>query len=127
YEEHHFGRDEQHHAEAQMQLHHRGVVAFDHRLLDDVAPPADEHEQQQRYTGEEDIGLAVHRQAEEAGIVLVHPEHGANEHREGRDGPDDRPRTRIDEVIVVVNFAMCHRTYALLKLSIALSGTRPTS
>ncbi len=44
-------------------------------------------------------------------VVLVHPEDGAGEHREGRDGADDRPRARIDEMIVVVDFAVRHLTF----------------
>ena len=101
-EEHHFRGDEQQHAVAQMQLHHRGVVAQHDGFLDHVAPPAGHGVEHQRQADQEDPGLAIHRQMEEAGIILVHPEHGARQHGEGAEGANDRPGAGIDQVVIVL-------------------------
>src|SRR3546814_5852425 len=73
-EEHDFGGDEQDHAVAEMELHHRRVIAV-MRFLDDVAPP---QAHRQQYAGQAEkenpaaaIGLvraqmpAVHPRSEE--------------------------------------------------------------
>ena len=60
HEEHHFGSDEQDHAVAQVQLHHRGMIAG-MRFLNDVRPPAEHGEGDAEYAGEEDIATEWHR------------------------------------------------------------------
>ena len=93
-EEHHLGGDEQDHAVAVADLHHAGVVALVLRLADHVRPPA-------RHGVEhaDDADAENDRRRREQ---MMHPGDRADRHDEGRDRADDRPRARIDEVVVVV-------------------------
>ena len=109
-EEHHLRGDEQDHAVAQMQRNDPRVVAFV-RLLDRVRPP--------REHGVEDDGQAdeeqprrgeVHaEQMELVALEVLHPGNAADRHDERADRADERPRARIDDVIVVVRFCVCVR------------------
>ena len=93
-EEHHLGGDEQDHAVAVADLHHAGVIALVLRLADHIRPPA-------RHGVEhaDDADAENDRRRREQ---MMHPGDRADRHDEGRDGADDRPRARIDEVVVVV-------------------------
>ena len=102
HEEHHFGGDEQDHAVAQADGHHRRMVA-DLGFLDHVRPPA-EH-------GVEDAEEAQHqhhpvplRQTEEA--LQAHDQ--AKGENGGRNRTDQRPRARLDEVIIVFDSVAGH-------------------
>ena len=91
-EEHHFRRDEQDHAVAQVQLHDRRVIAL-LRFANDVAPPA-EHRHDDAEQAQQEDELAV-------GIV-VHPHHAAAGQRERGKGADQRPLIGRKDVIIVV-------------------------
>ena len=93
-EEHHLGGDEQDHAVAMADLHHAGVVALVLRFADHVGPPA-------RHGVEHADGADAEddRRGREQ---MMHPGDRADRHDEGRDRADDRPRARIDEVVVVM-------------------------
>ena len=97
-EEHHLGGDEQDHAVAVRDLHHAGVIAAVLGFLDDVAPPA-------RHGVEHaDRARAEHQRRDR--VHVVHPADRADRHHEGRQRADDRPRARIDEVVVVLRFGV---------------------
>ena len=105
-EEHHLRGDEHHHAVAVMELHDLRVVAAV-RLPDDVGPP-----------GSHDVQHADDADAEhQRGDVqaarghVLHPHHRADRHDQRARGADDRPRARIDEMIVVMlGVGVCHRS-----------------
>src|SRR5712692_2263835 len=75
-------------------LHHAGVIALVLRLADHIRPPA-------RH-GVEHADGADAENDRGGGKQMMHPGDRADGHYEGRDGADDRPRTGIDEVVVVV-------------------------
>ena len=105
-EEHHLGGDEQDHAVAVRDLHHAGVVALVLGLVDDVAPPGDH--------GVEHADRADREHQRRRGEHLVHPGDQPDREQEGRDRADDRPRARIDEVIVVVlGVRVGHRLFSV--------------
>src|SRR3546814_3921890 len=81
-EEHHFGRDEQDHAVAQVQLDDRGVVAGV-RFVDDVRPPA-EKGRDHAHEAEAENPLA-----DAAEIVGVHRHDAAEEHHERSDRSEE--------------------------------------
>ena len=92
--EHHFGGDEQDHAIAMADLHHAGVIALVLRLADHIRPPA-------RH-GVEHADAADAKDDRRRRKQMVHPGDRADRHDERRNGADDRPRARINEVVVVM-------------------------
>jgi hypothetical protein len=76
-----------------MQLHHAGMIAGV-GLADDIAPPCDH--------GVEDADDAEAEHDRRAGVHVMHPADRSDRHEEGGDRTDDRPRARIDEVVVVM-------------------------
>src|SRR5579883_911639 len=95
-EEHHLGSDEQDHAVAMADLYYAGVVALVLRLADHIRPPA-RHGVKHPDHADEENDRRPHPTEH-----VMHPGDGAECHDEGRNGTDDRPRTRIDEVVVVM-------------------------
>src|ERR1700681_4118676 len=93
-EEHHLGSDEQDHAVAVADLDHAGMIALELGFADHIRPPA-------RHGVEYADGADAENDRRRA-EAMVHPGDRAERHDESRDGADDRPRARIDEVIVVV-------------------------
>src|SRR5258706_12277707 len=105
-EEHHLGSDEEDHAVAQTQLHHRRVVASNDGLPPYVAPPAGHGVKDEGEADEEDPGLAVYRQSPEPRIAGVHPEYGPDQHQARARGAHDGPWAGIDQMIIVMHFAV---------------------
>jgi hypothetical protein len=102
HEEHHLGSDEQHHPVAVVQLHDAGVVAPVCRLIRDVAPPVEHGVEDAEDAGAEHVRAEV-----KAGDRhVLHREDEADRHDEGRTGTDQRPRARIDQVVVVLDGVM---------------------
>jgi hypothetical protein len=91
-EEHHLRRDEQRHAVTQTDLHHRRVGFFNHRLLDDVAPPA-EHHAQDRQNAQDQQQLAR----------PMHIQDHAGRQQPAREGAQQRPWAGIDQVVRMRN------------------------
>ncbi len=91
-EEHHLGKDEQDHAIAHVQLHHRGMIAR-LRFLDDLREPAPEGRDQQRDACAKDHFPSGHR---------VHEENHARGEGQRRKGTDERPDVGSENVIIVV-------------------------
>ncbi len=89
-EEHHLRGDEQDHPVAQMQLHDPGVIAG-LRLDDDVPPPGDHHVDDAEHAGDGDERRAA-----------AHPVHAAHGDQKRRKRADERPRARIDQMIIVL-------------------------
>ena len=109
-EEHHLGGDEHDHAVAQVQRHDAGVVAL-MRFLDRIRPPG-EHgvEHDQHADCEDEVAGAGKLQPEEmqaAALHVLHPGHTTDRGQQGADRAEERPRTRVDDVIVVMRFRVC--------------------
>ena len=106
-EEHHLGGDEHDHAVAQVQRHDPRVVAL-MAFLDGVRPPgehgvehdgqADEEQPRRREVQPEEVELVA--------LQVLHPGDAADRHDERADGADERPRARIDDVVVVLRFCV---------------------
>ena len=102
HEEHHFRSDEQDHAVAMADLHDARVVALMFGFLDDVRPPGGHDVKNAEETRAEHIGTGLEAEDGHA----LHPHDRANGGQKGRNRTDQRPRARIDEVVIVVRFAM---------------------
>ena len=98
-EEHHLRGNEQDHAVAQVQLHHRGMVAA-MRFLDDIAPPHDHGQQQAEHADGEYQGPSETEEAA-AAAQRAHPDDQADSGDEGRRGAHGRPRAGVHQVIIV--------------------------
>src|SRR6185437_13909689 len=86
------------HAVTVRDLHNAGVVAFNLGLVDHIAPPADHR-----------IGDADHAHAEHQWRINddpVHPQDQPDGGDEGGCSAYCRPRTRIDQMVVVVRFCV---------------------
>src|SRR5258706_6968074 len=99
HEEHHFGGYEEDHAVAKRKLHDRRMIPFVNALVDDIAPPG-EH-------GYEDTSQAGEKyprtlKAEDSTRAGLHPDDCADGHYQRRYRPDDGPRTRLKQMIVVM-------------------------
>ena len=109
-EEHHFRRDEHDHAVAQVQRHDARVMPL-MGFLDRVGPPGEHRVEHEHEADEEDPGIGeVHaEQIEGLPGEIAHVGHATESHDEGTDGGQQRPRARVDDVIVML-FAMgvCH-------------------
>src|SRR6185437_17102569 len=93
-------------------LDHARVGTFMLRFPDNVRPPGRHDVENEEKTGAEDIaaGLgAVERDP-------LHPHNAADGHGESADRTQNGPRTRIDEMIVVIRFCvrLRHDTLPLL-------------
>src|SRR6185369_3047279 len=91
-EEHHLGRDEKDHPVAQMQLHHRRMIAGV-RFADRVRPPivhGDEHAED----AEREYDLPVR--------ILVPPHDEAAEQGQAAESADDRPRIGLYQMVIMV-------------------------
>ncbi len=100
HEEHDLGADEQDHAVAMADLHHAGVVALVLGFADHVRPPA--------HHGVEHADKAGAENNRRGGGQMVHPQDGADGHDEGRDRAYDRPRTRVDKVVIMLDLRRSH-------------------
>ena len=122
-EEHHLGGDEQDHAVAVADLHHPRMVAG-LRFVDDVEPPR-RHDVEN--AGDAD---AQQRQTEpaERHLLGVHRQDQADGGEEGEGGADQRPRARIDQVVVVMRLGVRvgHSLPLLLPTGVAAAGLDPT-
>src|SRR5713226_10421831 len=94
-------------------LHHAGVIALVLRLADHIRPPA-------RHGVEHANGADAENDRRRS-KQMVHPGDRTDGHDEGRDGADDRPRTGINEVVVVV--LDLRRSHCSLSVSAVLFGT----
>lgn len=112
HEEHQLGSDEHDHAVAQMQRHNAGVMplmGFLHR----VGPPGKHGVKHDQQTGCEDpeIGRGEIHAEELEGLPCsgTHPCDAAKGHDQCAHGSEERPRARINDVIVVVfSFGASH-------------------
>ena len=84
-----------------MQAYDRGVVAR-MRLVDDIAPPHEHSEKDERETEPERERAAQAEKFRVRRSVRLHPHDGADRHDERRDGTDERPRTGVHQMIVVM-------------------------
>jgi hypothetical protein len=97
HEEHHLGGDEHDHAVAVMELDDAGVVAGI-GLVGDVLPPREHGVEHAERAGTEHVGA----DGEAAGGETLHPEDGAEGHQEPGERAQQRPRARVDDVVIVV-------------------------
>jgi hypothetical protein len=117
--EHHLGGDEEHHAVTQAEPDDgRSVLALE-TFGDDVTPPADhrhkhagEAQKKEPVSGQREHRRAVSaRRAEHEARLIgtrMHPCDRADHHGRGGDRSDDRPRARIDEMILVLDLGSGH-------------------
>ena len=120
HEEHDLGADEQDHAVAMADLHHAGVVALVLGFADHVRPPA--------HHGVEHADHADAENDRRGGGQMVHPHDGADGHDEGRDRAYDRPRTRVDKVVIMLDLRRSHcglSPFAVLAVPMVLAPVHP--
>src|SRR3954451_10700904 len=118
-EEHHLRGDEQDHAIAVADLDDARVVAG-LGLVNDIGPPRGHNVKHDEQADDQDDAACL----EPADGEALHPHDAANRHQESADRADDRPRTRIDEMVVVVRLRVGVRHDGPLRpfLSTALAG-----
>ena len=110
-EKHDLGRDEQDHAVTVADLHDARVVAL-LGFLDDVGPPGGHDIENAEEARAEHVAAHVETEQRQG----LHPHDRADGGHEGEEGPDDRPRARIDEMIIVVRFRVAIRHVGPLRL-----------
>ena len=135
-EEHDFRGDEQDHAVAKAKPDDEGRIFAPQAFLDDVAPPAD-HRDKDAGEAEQEQPVAFQLERIFAGVVRgaqhkagfacarTHPGDGARHHNGRGQRADDRPRARIDEMVVVLDLSAGHGFRPLLvdlPLSITFCG-----
>ena len=100
-----------------MKLDDTGMIAAV-GFKDDIAPPHEHGVENDRATPSE----------HDPGRAAMHPHDGTDREDEGGDRADDRPRARIDEMIIMVfGVAVGHGVSFSLGLTVSVSRRGPSS
>ena len=87
------------------------------RFSDYVAPPTRHRVENQCKSTEKDRRISAKSEPKKI-IIPVHPEHSTGKHDEGPNSANNRPRTGINEVVIMLDFSSGHYSLPVVHGSI---------